>query len=87
MKITTDLVANKLTAYLLHELSSAELVEWAENVMAEGEFEEENLQVPRDVVARLGVSDVRAFGLTWEDCENLLKKLGYSARIEVRSAK
>jgi hypothetical protein len=28
---------------------------------------------------------VRAFGLTWEDCEALLRKLGYSTHIEVTS--
>ena len=37
----------------------------------------------RTVVARLGVSDVRAFGLTWEDCEQMLGQLGYSARVEI----
>jgi hypothetical protein len=37
-------------------------------------------------VARLGVADVRAFGLTWEDCEELLAQLGFSARIEIITA-
>jgi hypothetical protein len=37
----------------------------------------------RDVVARLGLADVRAFGLTWEDCEQFFNQLGYAARIEV----
>jgi hypothetical protein len=38
------------------------------------------------VISRLGVADVRAFGLAWEDCEDLLKKLGYAARVEVVAA-
>ena len=83
MKITRELVANKLTGYLHHELSLGELVDWAENVMMEGEFVEDKLGDTRDVVARLGVADVRAFGLTWENCERLLKKLGYCAHVEV----
>jgi hypothetical protein len=29
------------------------------------------------------VADVRAFGLTWEDCENHLDRLGYCTRVEV----
>jgi len=37
----------------------------------------------RDAVARLGLADVRAFGLTWEECESLLKQLGYNARVEI----
>lgn len=31
----------------------------------------------------VGVADVRAFGLTWEDCEALLGQLGYKARVEI----
>jgi addiction module HigA family antidote len=38
------------------------------------------------VVGRLGVADVRAFGLTWADCEELLGRLGFSARIEIVAA-
>jgi hypothetical protein len=38
------------------------------------------------VIARLGVADVRAFGLAWEDCEELLRKLGFSTRVEVVAA-
>lgn len=37
----------------------------------------------RKVVSRLGLADVRAFGLTWEDCEAYLRQLGYSARVEI----
>ena len=80
MKMTGKLVANRLAAYLRHDISCAELVDWAENAVMEGDFAEEDV---RDVVARLGVSDVRDFGLTWEDCEALLNKLGYSAHVDV----
>jgi hypothetical protein len=34
----------------------------------------------------LGVADVRAFGLTWEDCEQLLRQLGYTARVDIIAA-
>jgi hypothetical protein len=37
----------------------------------------------RNAVARLGLADVWAFGLTWEDCESILKQLGYDARVEI----
>ncbi|MBH0201879.1 MAG: hypothetical protein HP496_06150 [Nitrospira sp.] len=36
-----------------------------------------------EVVARVGVADVRAFGLTWDDCEQLLSQLGYSAQVSI----
>jgi len=81
--ITRQTVAEKLAAYLRHELSLADLVAWAENAMMEGEFDEKDLTTIRDVVARLGVADIRAFGLAWEDCEQLLARLGYSARVSI----
>lgn len=49
----------------------------------EGEFAEEDAATISAVVSRLGVADVRAFSLTWEDCEQLLGQLGFSARIEI----
>ncbi len=84
-RITAQTVAAKLNGYLHHELCIEELVDWAEKAMMEGEFEGPRAQQARDVVARLGVADVRAFGLTWEDCEELLRKLGYSAKVEVKA--
>ena len=40
----------------------------------------ERFHAIRDAVARLGLADVRAFGLTWADCQSILKQLGYNAR-------
>jgi hypothetical protein len=51
--------------------------------MMEGKFEQAHFDDIRDVVARLGVADVRTFGLTWEDCEQLLSRLGYAARVNI----
>ena len=81
--ITRQLVADKLAAYLQHDLSLTDLVDWAEYAMMDGEFERQHLSAIRDVVARLGLADIRAFGLTWEDCEELLKRLGYAAHHQI----
>jgi len=54
--------------------------------MLEGEFEDLHHNAIRDAVAHLGLADVRAFGLTWEDCTTILKQLGYNARVEIVSA-
>jgi hypothetical protein len=81
--ITRQTVADKLAAYLRHDLSREDLVAWAESAMMDGEFEHEHFADVRDVVARLGVADVRAFGLSWEDCEQLLGRLGYTARVNI----
>lgn len=83
MNISKKLVAEKIAAYLQHGVSLDELVDWAENAIMEEEFDENDIDVLRSVVARLGVADVRAFGLTWEDCEEALGKLGYGARVEI----
>jgi hypothetical protein len=81
--ITRQLVADKLAAYLQHDLSLADLVNWAESSMMDAELERQHFSAIRDVVARLGLADVRAFGLTWEDCEELLKRLGYAAHVQI----
>ena len=83
MLITKEIVAGKIAAYLRREISLAELVDWAENAMLDGQFDSESIDVGPAVVARLGVADVRAFGLTWDDCEDMLRALGYDARVEV----
>jgi len=54
--------------------------------MMEDEFEEDGLAAIRSAISRLGVADVRAFGLTWEDCEELLGQLGFSARVSIITA-
>ncbi len=86
MVITKQSVAEKLADYLHHRITLAQLVDWAENALMDAEFAERDLTAIRSVVSRLGVADVRAFGLTWEDCEQLLKQLGYAARVEIAAA-
>lgn len=83
MTVTKQTVADKIAAYLRHELPLAELVDWAERALMEAEFEEQDAETIAAVVSRLGLADVRAFGLTWEDCEALLRRLGFTPRVEV----
>ncbi len=83
MTITKQTVVEKIAAYLQHEITLSQLVDWAEDAIMDGEFEERNASVLASVVARLGVADVRAFGLAWEDCEQMLNQLGFSARVAI----
>jgi hypothetical protein len=83
MRIARETVACKLATYLHHEISLGDLVDWAELAVMEGEFEDINHDTIRDAVARLGLADVRVFGLVWEDYETILKGLGYDARVEI----
>ncbi len=86
MTITKQTVADKIAAYLRHDISLVELVRWAEEAMVDDDFAEQDAGRIADAVARLGVADVRAFGLAWEDCEQLLRQLGYEARIDIVAA-
>ena len=86
MTITKQTVADKIAAYLHHEMTLAQLVDWAENAMMNGELAGRDSTTISSVIARLGVADVRAFGLAWDDCEELLHKLGFSPRVEVVAA-
>lgn len=86
MTITKQTVAERLAAHLHHEITLAELVDWAENALMEGSFSAQETTVLSAVVARLGLADIRAFGLTWDDCEQFLSQLGYAAHIEVVAA-
>ncbi len=63
MTITKQIVADRIAAHLHHEISRAQLVDWAENAMLDGEFPEPEMTALRSVISRLGVADVRAFGL------------------------
>ena len=86
MTSTKKTVADKIAAYLHHEITLAQLVDWSEHAILNGELAERDASMLSTVIARLGVADVRAFGLPWEDCEELLGKLGFIPRVEVVSA-
>ena len=51
--------------------------------MMEEEFDERDLNTIRDITSRLGLADVREFGLAWEDCEGYLSRIGYRAQVDV----
>ncbi len=83
MTITKQTVADQIAAYLHHEITLAELVDWSELALMDGDLAESDALTLSTVIARLGVADVRAFGLAWEDCEDLLGRLGFAPRVEV----
>lgn len=82
MKITRKKVAAQMVDYLNQRISLAELVEWAENIMLEEQIDDDDFELIRDIVARLGVADVKAFGLTWEAVASDLARLGYIVRVK-----
>lgn len=84
--ITKENIAHHILAYLQHKITLTELVDWAENAVQEDEFEPNNETLLMQILGSLGLSDVKTFGLTWEDCENIMKRLGYEIKVEASLA-
>jgi len=82
--ITRQTVAYKIFDYLRHRITLAELVDWAEKAMMDGEFEEKDHDKIRDIVSSLGLADVKDFEITWEDWTEFLKRLGYQVDLTMR---
>lgn len=56
---------------------------FAEFSLIDDAFDHAHFAAIRDAIARIGVADVRAFGLTWEACEQLLDQLRYSTQVSI----
>jgi hypothetical protein len=84
--ITTETAASKIASYLHHEITTAQLVDWAEDALMDEEFAESDASLLARVLARLGLADVRDFGLTWDDCDELLHQLGFAAHVDIVAA-
>jgi len=82
MIITKQQLAVNLLNYLQHKSTLGDLVNWAEEAMMDGDIQGDNPEVVRDILARLGLADVKEFGLFWEDCNEFMQKLGYVLKID-----
>ena len=85
MKITIKILAEKILDYLHHKLTINELVDWSENTLMNDDFDEKDFDTINDIISAIGLADVRAFGLLWEDCENYLGKLGYKVKVQAEA--
>ena len=81
MLITRKTVAEELTAYLNRQVSLERLVDWAEDTLNAGDLDDQDFDLLRDILARVGLADVREFGLSWDDCTNFLSQLGYTVQV------
>lgn len=72
--------------YVNREITLASLVHWAEEMVSEADLEEEGFEVIRDILLRIGLADVREFGLTWDECHDFLLRLGYDVKVELIKA-
>lgn len=83
MIVMKQTLAYMLIKYINREIDLLELINWAEDMLKEADFESKNFELLRDILAHIGLADVREFGLSWDDCYNYLHKLGYNVKVEV----
>lgn len=83
MIVTKKVFANMLIKYINREIDLSSLIDWAEDMIKEADIENENFELLRDILARIGLANVREFGLIWDDCYDYLHKLGYDVKVEV----
>ena len=83
MILTKKLLADMLIKYINREIDLSTLVSWAEEMVRESDFENSSFELIRDILARIGLADVREFGLTWDGCYDYLHKLGYNVKVEL----
>ncbi|MBI4686969.1 MAG: hypothetical protein HY756_04200 [Nitrospirae bacterium] len=86
MTLTKTMLADMLMKYINRDIDLPNLVDWAEKMMMEAYFEDSSFELIRDILARIGLADVREFGLTWDDCYDYLHKLGYDIKIALVKA-
>ncbi len=82
--ITKKIIADKLLAYLQHRMSLSDLVDWAEQSLMKGDYEDDKSHTIRNTLAQLGVADVKAFGIEWKDCETIMEKLGFKLEVKAK---
>jgi len=84
--ITKQTVTHQLQEYLDGRLSQEDLVAWAETAMMGDEpLAETDAATIADILSKLGLSDVREFGLTWQVIRDMLDHLGFSAHVELQA--
>ncbi len=52
-------------------------------MIREADFESGSFELIKEILARIGIADVREFGLAWDDCYDFLRKLGYNVKVEL----
>ncbi|MDX2003073.1 MAG: hypothetical protein SFW35_11610 [Chitinophagales bacterium] len=84
--ITKQEIAQQLLQYLNHRITLAALVNWAEDTIMNGGLDPSNAPMLMQVLGRIAAADVKEFGLFWEDCESIMRALGYTLKVDASLA-
>ena len=75
IQITAQRAVERIRDYLVHKITLAELVDWAENSLIDGEFIHEDSKQLFDIAAHLGLSDSNQFALSLDELESIVDPL------------
>ena len=51
------------------------------NNFIEGSYKDDNFHTIRDVLAYIGMADVKTFAIEWKDCEIKMEKPGFKLEV------
>ena len=83
IKVTKGDIAKRISFYLNRSITLEQMVDWAENMICEAEYEENDFELIKEVLSRLGLADVKEFGLSWDECYKYLTQLGYQVKVSI----
>jgi hypothetical protein len=87
MVVTKKILVDKLLQYINRQIDLAALVSWSEEMMQEADLDGKDFELIRDILGRIGLADVREFGLTWDDSYEYLHRLGFDVKVELLEVK
>ncbi len=79
--ITKKIIADRILLYLQHQITLPDMVNWAEEALMNDNFQDDSEHTSRNILAHIGAAEVKAFGLTREDCEEIMNKLGVKLKV------
>ncbi len=82
--ITQDVVVEKILAHLNHQITEAELVQWAEEALVkvfESDADIPNEEAILDVLTYLGAGDTPGFPLSWSVLSEFLERFGVRVQV------
>jgi hypothetical protein len=82
MDMTRQVVSGRLLAYLTHQISQAELVDWAERTFIDDTLAPDaDIDLLNDILMILAAAESPRFPLTWEVCDDLMQRLGTPVKV------
>jgi hypothetical protein len=85
--ITRAVVGQKLLDYLNHELTLAQIVDWAEGTFIDGQLlPDADMDMLNDILSYLAAADSWQFPLTWDICAGFLERLGLRVHVVAQPA-